>query len=73
MFGNMSGPWTGWLLMRSIETLKLRMQRSSDNARIIAAWLSIHPAVEKVLYLGLFEKGTRQYDIYKKQCLARDR
>jgi methionine-gamma-lyase len=70
MFGNMTGPWTGWLLMRSIETMKLRMQRSSDNARIIAARLSIHPAIEKVLYLGLFEKGTRQYDIYKKQCLA---
>jgi methionine-gamma-lyase len=70
MLGNMTAPWTSWLLMRSIETLKLRMERSTENAQIVAAWLSHHPGIEKVLYLGLFEKGTRQYDIYKKQCLA---
>ena len=31
--GNMAGPWTGWLLMRSLETLKVRMTQQAENAR----------------------------------------
>jgi len=31
--GNMASPWTGWLLMRSLETLKLRMTSQMKNAR----------------------------------------
>ena len=69
-FGSMAGPWTGWLLMRSLETLRIRMSRQTENARIIAEYLSKHPKVEKVHYLGNLQPGTRQYEIYKKQCLA---
>ena len=29
--GNMAGPWTGWLLLRSLETLKIRMERQAQN------------------------------------------
>src|ERR1035437_4685503 len=29
--GNMAGPWTGWLLMRSLETLKVRMETQAHN------------------------------------------
>ena len=66
--GNMAGPMTGWLLMRSLETLKVRMERQAANAQEVAAWLTRHPKVEKVYYLGLLtaEDG-QQYRIYKKQ------
>ncbi|MDX5327116.1 MAG: cystathionine gamma-synthase family protein [Bacteroidota bacterium] len=66
--GNMAGPWTGWLLLRSLETLKVRMEQQSRNARQVADFLQEHPLVEKVYYLGLLEEGTREYDIYKRQC-----
>ncbi|MFT6244261.1 MAG: methionine-gamma-lyase, partial [Crocinitomicaceae bacterium] len=29
--GNMAGPWTGWLLMRSLETLKVRLDQQATN------------------------------------------
>jgi methionine-gamma-lyase len=34
--GNMAGPWTGWLLLRSLETLKARMDIQAYNAERIA-------------------------------------
>lgn len=50
--GNMAGPWTGWLLMRSLETLKVRMDQQAQNAEYVAAFLNNHPKVEHVYYLG---------------------
>jgi methionine-gamma-lyase len=46
--GNMAGPWTGWLLMRSLETLKVRMDKQAENAMHVAAFLNQHPKVERV-------------------------
>ncbi|HQQ94671.1 MAG TPA: cystathionine gamma-synthase family protein [Bacteroidia bacterium] len=69
--GNMAGPNTGWLLMRSLETLKVRMDAIAENAEKIAAYLNGHPAVEKVYYLGnLGVHNNRQYAIRQKQCLS---
>ncbi len=68
--GTMAGPWTGWLILRSLETLKLRMTRQMESAREVADFLAKHPKVEKVYYLGHIEEGTEQAAIYKKQCLA---
>ena len=68
--GNMAGPWTGWMLMRSLETLKIRMEQQCRNAQEIAHYLSMHPKILAVNYLGLIEKGTRAYKIYKKQYEA---
>lgn len=65
--GNMAGPWTGWLLMRSLETLKVRMEQQQKNAIKIASFLNTHDKVKKVNYLGLLKEGTKAYDIYKKQ------
>lgn len=67
-YGNMAGPWTGWLLMRSLETLKIRMQRQSESAMMLAKWLSEHPKVEKVLFPGLLKEGDKGYNLYKKYC-----
>ena len=68
--GNMAGPWTGWLLMRSLETLKVRMTQQAENAEIVAAFLKAHPKVEKVYYLGDLENDSEQQRIYRKQCLG---
>jgi methionine-gamma-lyase len=68
--GNMAGPWTGWLLMRSLETLKVRMTQQAENAEKVADFLKNHPKVEKVYYLGFLEPGTSQHTIYKKQLFS---
>jgi methionine-gamma-lyase len=67
--GNMAGPWTGWLLMRSLETLKVRMEQQATNAKFVAEYLRSHPKVEKVYYLGFInEVGTeREKEIFKRQ------
>lgn len=70
--GNMAGPWTGWLLLRSLETLALRMERQAATARIVAEYLRNHPRVQKVHYLGFIDPATdpQQYDIYQRQCTS---
>jgi len=70
IFGSMSDPWTTWLLMRSLETLKMRMETSTANAKKVAEFLDKHPKVKKTYYPGLLKESDSQYAIYKKQCLA---
>ena len=65
--GNMAGPWTGWLLMRSLETLKVRMTQQAENAAKVADYLAAHPKVEKVYYLGHLPENSTQYQIFRKQ------
>ena len=65
--GNMAGPWTSWLLMRSLETLKVRMDQQAGNAEIIAHRLVDHPKVERVHYLGLLKEDSADYQIYNRQ------
>lgn len=65
--GNMAGPWTGWLLMRSLETLKVRMEQQQMNAQHVAEFLNNHPKVDRVHYLGLIKESTPEYEIYKRQ------
>jgi len=69
-FGSMAGPWTGWLLMRSLETLKLRMTRQSASAQEIADWLLEQPGVLRVYYPGHLKEGDRDCEIYRRQCVA---
>lgn len=65
--GNMADPHTAWLLMRSLETLKMRMERHQDNARKIANFLQEHPKIHGVRYLGLLKKDTPEYELFQKQ------
>jgi cystathionine beta-lyase/cystathionine gamma-synthase len=51
--GAVPGPFDCWLVLRGVKTLAVRMQRHSENARAIAAFLDGHPAVERVFYPGL--------------------
>ena len=51
--GGVLGPNDSWLLIRSIKTLALRMEKHNSNALIVANWLQTHPRVVKVYYPGL--------------------
>jgi methionine-gamma-lyase len=70
VLGTMLDPHTAWLLMRSLETLKLRMTSAMKNARYVAEYLNEHPKVARVHYLGFLAEGSPQREIYQKQCKA---
>ena len=68
VMGGICDPNTAWMLLRSLETLELRMTRAGESAEKICAFLRDHPKVESVGYLGFLEPGSRQEDIYKRHC-----
>jgi len=70
IFGTMAGPHTGWLLLRSLETLKLRMTAQMKTARHVAAFLTDHPKVARGYYLGNLTGDDPQYAVYQRQCSA---
>ena len=53
--GAVSGPLDAWLTTRGIKTLAVRMQRHSENAASVAAFLAGHERVARVYYPGLEE------------------
>ena len=65
--GTILDPNSAWMLLRSLETLELRMTRAGENAEKICTWLRDQPKVEKVVYLG-FPETERQADIYQRHC-----
>jgi methionine-gamma-lyase len=69
--GTICDPNTAWMLMRSLETLELRMSRAGENAIKVCEFLRTHPNVERVGYLGFLENTPgmeRQADIYRRHC-----
>ncbi|WP_174298725.1 cystathionine gamma-synthase family protein [Sphingomonas bacterium] len=70
--GTITDPHTAWMLLRSLETLELRMSRAGENAATVCAWLRDQPKVARVGYLGFLEGGedARQADIYRRHCLG---
>ncbi len=68
--GTITDPNTAWMLLRSLETLELRMTRAGENAEKVCRYLRDHPKVENVGYLGFLEEGgdARQADIYRRHC-----
>jgi cystathionine gamma-synthase len=53
--GSVPSPFDAWLTLRGVKTLAVRMERHSDNAERVAAFLVGHPAVAQVFYPGLPE------------------
>lgn len=52
-FGAVTSPFDAWLVQRSLQTLKLRMQQHCRNAALLAEFLAAQPKVMKVHYPGL--------------------
>jgi len=63
--GSVPSPFDCYMLVRSIKTLAVRMERHNFNALEIANYLSNHDKVNKVFYPGL--KSDHNYEISKKQ------
>src|SRR5207237_9014215 len=51
--GSILSPFDGWLLLRGLRTLGLRVERHNANAMAVARFLEQHPKVERVYYPGL--------------------
>ena len=58
-------PFNAWLIMRSTETLTLRMQKHGENALEIARFLESHPKVKFVRYPGL--PSHPQHEVARRQ------
>lgn len=63
--GPTASPFNSWLLLLSLESLPLRMDRHCSNANTIATFLQNHPAVDHVIYPGLTSHP--QHALAKKQ------
>lgn len=66
--GSMLSPDAASRLMRSLQTLELRMAKQTQNAECVANHLNIHPKVEKVYFLSLLKAGDPGFSVYNKQC-----
>ena len=45
-------PFNAWVLLKSLETLEVRVERQAASAAKLSAVLSAHPAVERIYYPG---------------------
>ncbi len=66
--GTQLDPNTAWMIMRSMETMSLRMHRSAENAAQVAQFLATHPKVQAVNYLGFLEAADPRKRVFERQC-----
>jgi methionine-gamma-lyase len=66
--GTITDPHTSWMLLRSLETVALRMERAESNARQVCEFLRTHPKIERVGYLGFLDPASPQGRIYASHC-----
>jgi cystathionine beta-lyase/cystathionine gamma-synthase len=55
--GAIMSPWNAWLMIRSLRTLELRMERTSNSSAEVVEYLEDHPAIQKV-----YHPGSKTYD-----------
>ena len=63
--GMCMSPFNAWVFLKGLETLSVRMQKSCENAQVLAEFLNQQHSVEKVYYPGLPEHP--QHDLVGKQ------
>ncbi len=66
--GAVPSPVDSFLVLRGTKTLAVRMERHTQNAEKLAAWLEAHDAVERVTYPGL--PSHPQYELARRQMRA---
>jgi len=66
--GAITGPFDSFLVLRSLKTLALRMQRHCENASSLAHWMEKHPRVLEIIYPGLASHP--QHELAKEQMRA---
>ena len=65
--GTMCDSHTAWLLMRSLETLKLRMEAGAAGARRVADYLRAHPKIGNVWYLDFLPEDHPDRPLHERQ------
>ena len=63
--GAIPSPFDAWLLLRSVKTMAMRVQKASDNAMVLAKYFDGHAKIVKTIYPGL--KSHPENKIAKKQ------
>lgn len=63
--GPTMAPFNAWLVLKGLETLKLRMDAHNQRAQALAQWLEKQAQVERVFYAGL--ESHPQHALAKKQ------
>ncbi|MBU6140368.1 MAG: O-succinylhomoserine sulfhydrylase [Proteobacteria bacterium] len=58
-------PFNAWIILKSLETFSLRMERHCENAKKIAEFLEPHKKIKRVLYPTL--KSHPQFEVAQKQ------
>jgi O-succinylhomoserine sulfhydrylase len=58
-------PFNAWVLLKGLETLRIRMEAQSAAAWELARWLEAHPRVERVYYPWL--ESHRQHALARRQ------
>ncbi len=61
-------PFNAWILLKSLETLELRINQQVKNAQKVVKFLQGHKKIKKVLYP--WSKEFPQYKLAKKQMLS---
>ena len=68
--GTQLDPHTAWMIMRSMETLSLRMEKSAQNAALVAEFLRGHPKIAGVNYLGFLAESDPRHVVFQRQCAS---
>jgi methionine-gamma-lyase len=68
--GTQLDPNSAWMLLRSMETLKLRMECANANAQRVAEFLAGQPKVLAVKHLGLLAPDDPRRAVFERQCRA---
>jgi len=66
--GTQLDPNTAWMIMRSLETLSLRMHKSAENAGLVANFLRGHAKIAAVNYLGFLSADDPRRAVFMRQC-----
>lgn len=66
--GTQLDPNTAWMIMRSMETMSLRMHKAADNAQLVASFLRDHPKIALVNYLGFLSNDDPRKALFERQC-----
>jgi methionine-gamma-lyase len=67
ILGSGSDPDSAWLILRSLGTLQLRMEKQQEHALELVKFLKAHPKVERVAYPGLPGMGEYQVELARSQ------
>lgn len=68
--GTQLDPNSAWMIMRSMETMSLRMERANENAKKIAQFLKGHAKIKDVYHLDHLPSHWLEALVYKRQCKA---